>query len=125
MVKWKNSEMVKWCNKICIHLSVVLCQNKYIAMVQRMHTSSHNEIVKHSDEMAKWCNNKQLHFIMMKWYNKYGEMMQVIHTCSHGEMVKHSSGDILFEKGRNGEMVKRLYSPSSALSSTSPSTNGY
>ena len=56
-------------------------------MVQRIHTSSHGEMVKHIDEFF---NNKDLHLIMVKWCNESVEMVRRIHTSSHGEMVKHS-----------------------------------
>ena len=72
-------------------------------MFQRLHTSSHGEMVKYSGGMVKWCNKKHLHIIMVKWCNEYVAIVQIIHTSLHGEMVKHSSGDIIF---KNGEMVK-------------------
>ena len=59
---------------------------------------------------------------MVKCCNEYGEMVQIIHTSLHGEMVKHTKGEILFG---NGKIVKRLYSPSSALYFETPYNDGY
>ena len=47
MVKWWNT-VVKWCNKKHVHISIVKWWNKYGAMVQRIHTISNGEMMKHS-----------------------------------------------------------------------------
>ena len=71
--------------------------------------------------VSKWCNNRDLNLIMVRWCKGYGKIVHIIHTSSHGEMVKHSSGDILFEKWRNGETVMLTFS---ALSFILPLDNG-
>ena len=58
MVKWRNKVM-KWFNNIDLHLIMVKWCNKYGEMVQRIHTSSHGEMVKHTSGdilFEKWKN---------------------------------------------------------------------
>ena len=47
MLKWWNTVM-KWCNNKDLHLIMVKWCNGYGEMVQRIHTSSHGEMVKHT-----------------------------------------------------------------------------
>ena len=53
------------------------------AMVQRIHTISNGEMVKHSGEMVIFFNKKHLHLDMVKFWYKFGAMLHRIPTTLH------------------------------------------
>ena len=110
---WNNVEKVKWWDGE---------MDWYRAMVKQIqqngaentHPCSHGEIV-------RWWNGL---------VQSYGETSmaksctEYTHTCSHGEMYIWWSGAVQIIQRWNGVMVKRLYSPLTAVVFLVPSNNG-
>ena len=118
--------MVKWWNGVTKNaFTLVWCygETNMVQWVQRIHTSSHGEMVntqRWNGEMMK--NGTTKNTFISVWRNcetNVVQWRQRIRTSSHGKMVIHSRRRYhLFAK--NGEMLKQLYSPSSDVSLTPP-----